>query len=158
MKPPLRFPHAPQNSPLKVPKPPEGVPEGAPQVQGHGVDGKIPAPQILLQRVRKSDRLRPAMVAVRSILSEGGYLHRLVLRADGDCSVLQPRGDSPFTEQGHGLLRKGGGGHIPVHRRPAQPQVPDAAPHAPGLVAGGLQGTQKIFHKFRDFCHTSSRF
>ena len=148
-----RLPYAAQDTLPQVLPASEGVPDGAISAHGHGVDGEVPPPQVLLQGAGEGDRIRPPVVPVSAVHPVGGHLHAPVVCPDGDGAVLQARGEGMISEQSHGLLRPGAGGHVPVLRCTAQQRVPDAASHAPGLMACRRQGIQYNFYIFRYFGH-----
>ena len=154
----VRVPHAAENSPAQILPSAEGVPELAPEVPGHGVDREIPPGQVFPDGTGEGHGLRAAVVPVRAVHPVGGDLHRAAGRFHGDGAVLQPRRLRPGAEHRQGFLRPGGGGHVPVLRPPAREGVPDAAAHAPGLVARRFQRFQDRLYILRDihrFCPLS---
>ena len=160
---PARLPHAAEPPPLQVRPAPEGVPELSPEVHGHGVDGEVPAGQVLLQGAGEGHRVRTAVVAVLPVDAVGRHLHRAARRPDRERAVLQARGLGAGGEDRRRLLRQGAGGHVPVLRAPSRQAapvpkaVPDAPAHAPRLVARRLQGPQDRLHIPRDL-HGSAPF
>ena len=144
VEPAVRVPHAPEDARRKVRPASQGVVQIPRQIHCHGVDGEVPAPQILLQGVGEFHGLRPPVVPVGPVPPEGGDLHAAGRRPDGDGAVAEAGGHRPVSKQGHGLLRPGGGGHVPVLRWPAQQGVPDTAAHAPGAMARRLQYLQNF--------------
>ena len=169
LKPPVRVPHTPQNSVLQIPPPAQGVPQFPPKAQRHGVDSEIPPRQILLQRAGKGHLLRMPTVPVLPVQAVGRHLHRPPRRLYSNGAVAQPRGQSPVSKQRHHLLRQGGGGHIPVLRRPnggagavqdpqvRQQRIPHTAAHAPRLISSRLQPLQKPPHALRNRQHPVHR-
>ncbi len=131
------------------------VVQGPLQVRRHRVDGEVPAPQILLQRVGERHGLRPPVVPIGTIPPECSDLHATLLRLYGDGAVAQTSWDSPAGKQGHSLLRPGGSGHIPVPRHPVQQGIPDAAAHAPCTIPRRLQCFQDLPYRSGDRyrCH-----
>ena len=139
---PVRVAHAAQDAPAQVVLPAVQVGERAPDIHGHGVYRQVAAAEILRQRIGKIHGVGAAMVGIRPVGAEGGDLHGKAVLPDGDGAVTQARGDAVSGEQRGGLLRTGGGGHIPVLRRPAQQGVADAAAHRVGREARLLQPGQ----------------
>ena len=86
-----------------------------------------------------------AAVGVAPLPPKGSHLHRPVLRQHGDRTVLQA-GWHRAGKEGHHPLRPGVGAHIPVPRRPAQQEIPHAAPHRVGVVKLPIQGLQALPH------------
>ena len=150
VEPAVRVPHAPEDARRQVLPPPQGVLELPRRIQRQGVDGEVPPPQVLLQGVGEGHGLRPPVVPVGPVPPEGGDLHAPRRRPDGDGAVAEAGGHRPVPKQGHGLLRPGGGGHVPVLRSPAQQSVPDAAAHTPGAMTRRLQRLQNLPHRARD--------
>ena len=159
--------HRPQHPQRVLGKAPVGVPDAADLAAGqvrlpaggidhlplrrerHGVDGEIPAGEILRQSNVKAHPVRTPPVGVAALPPEGGHLHRPALRQDGDGSVAQARGKGT-GKQRHDLLRPGGGAHIVIPRRPPQQQVAHASPHRMGLAARAPQGIQQGGHPGRN--------
>ncbi len=112
----------------------EGVPQLQPPVQSDGVDGEVPAAQVLLQRAGELHPVRVAAVGVGPVPAVGGHLHP-VSAEHRHRAVLQSGGGRVGREQLQDFVRRRVGGHVPVPRRPAQQPVPHRAPHAPGLIA-----------------------
>ena len=152
-EPPVRLPHAPQQPGVQVRPAAQGVRQFTPEVQSHGVDGEVPAAQVLLQRVGEGHGLGTPVVPVGPVPAEGSYLHHSAGGPDGDGAVGQARGHGPVPEDGEDPLRHRGGGHVPVLGRPAQEAVPHAAAHAPSPKARPLQGRQHLRRVFRDLYH-----
>ena len=153
----LRLPHAPQHFRLNVLLPAEGIEERSPHIHGHGVDGQIPPGQILRQIPCEGDGGGMAVVGIVSVGAEGGDLTGQTAAADGHGAVPQAGGNGKMIEQRHGLLRQGGGGHIPVVGRCAHQHVPHTAAHHVRLVPGGLQPLQYALHFLRDHDFASLR-
>ena len=149
-EPAVRVPHAPQHPRRQIRPAVQRVQHPPRPVRRQGVDGEVPAAQVRLQGVGEGHGLRPPVVPVGPVPAEGGDLHAAQRRFHGDGAVAEPGGHRPIREQGHGLLRQGGGGHVPVPGGPAQQAVPDAAPHAPGAMARRLQRIQKLPHRSWD--------
>ena len=140
-KAPIGLPHAPDESGLQVLLPAETIDNCPVRPKRHGVDGKIPAGQILGQPHIKGHRIGVPSVGIAPLPAEGGHLHRPVLRQDGDRSMLDPGGDG-VLKQGHDLLRPGGGTHVIIPRRPPQQQVPHAATYRMGGLSRLPQNRQ----------------
>ena len=144
----LRLPHAPHHPRRQVLPPAEEVHYPPVPVQGHGVDGEVPAAQVLLQGGVEGHGVRVAAVSVALLPAEGGHLHRHGAGEDGNRAVLEPCGDGPAKE-GHHLLRQRRGGHVPVPRRPAQQQVPHTPSHREGLLPRRPQPAAQPAHRGR---------
>ena len=150
LEPFFRVPHRPQDVGGQVRPPAEGVGQLPPEVDGDGVDGEIPAGQVLRQGTGKLHALRMAVVQVIAVPAEGGDLHAPpAARSDGDGAVLEPGGQGVGGEEGQYGLRLRAGGHIPIPGLPPQQGVPHRAAHAPRLMARALQAAQDLLHIFR---------
>ena len=142
LEPLIRIPYAPEEPRLQIRPAAQRIPQFPGQIHRHGVDGKVPPAEILLQGAGEGHGVRPAVVAVCPVHPKGGGLNRAALRPDGDRAVFQPGGKG--AGQGHGLLRQSRRGHVPVPGDAAQKGVPDAAAHAPGLMARRFQLLQHL--------------
>ena len=152
----LRRAHRPQDPGGQIRPAPPGVREAPPQVHGHGIDGEVPAGQILRQGTGELHPFRVAVVQIVPIPAEGGDLYPPAA-AHGDSAVLQPCGQGAGSEQLQHRLRQGVGGHVPVPRRTSQQQVPHRAAHAPCLVPRRLQPGHHILHFLWDLRHQTAR-
>ena len=144
-KPPVRVAHAADHVSEQIHLPAVPVDHHAVLIQGHGVDGEVPPGQILRQGGVEVHRVRVAAVGIARLPAEGGHLHRPVLRPHRDRAVAQAGGDRVGKELHH-PLRPGVGAHIEIPRRPAQQQIPHAAPHRVGRVSCPPQRVQAAPH------------
>ena len=126
--------HAPDHLFLQIPHAVKGVHDPGLMAVRHGVDGKVPAFQILQKAGREFHRIRVTAVPVLSVDAVGGHLIALAVFNNGDRPVLQPCIHSLPKDLLH-LFRLCGGGDIPVSRSPAQKSIPDAAAYGKGLEA-----------------------
>ena len=130
------------------------------RIHQQAVDREIPPPDVLLRR-RKGDPGGSASVIVVRLRPEGGHLVRRPPFDDkADAKALADR-DRPGKEPAY-LLRPGRCGNIVVRRRLAAKEIPDAAAHPEGLMAGLPQPADnlsgriswhvQIFHLRRTKC------
>ena len=139
----LRRSHAADALSFQVLLPAEQVHHLPRSVQGHGVHGEVPPPQVLRQGGDEAHAVGPPVVGIGPFRAVGGDLRDPAAAADGDGAVLHARGDGVLlSEAGHDLLRQGGGADVPVPGLKPQQTVPHAAPHALGLIAFGAQPRQ----------------
>ena len=111
-------------------------------VHGHGVHRQVPALKVLPQAAGEGDGGGVPVVGIVPVGAEGGDLAGRLSAADGHGAVPQSGGDGEVVKEGHGLLRQGRGGHVPVVGRFAHEDVPDAAAYDIRLVSGTLQRLQ----------------
>ena len=80
-----------------------------------------------------------AGIGVLPITAEGGDLNGMALWGhQGNGAVGCPHFHQALpSKDSTGLLWPGAGGHVPVEGALSQKGVPNAAPHTPGLKAGG---------------------
>ena len=149
----VRLTHTAQKAGFQILLPAEGVADATPEIHGHGVDGKVPAGEILLQCGRKLHRAGVASVQIVAILAEGGDFHIVMFAAHRHSAVLQTRGNGFSREGGHHFFRQGIGGHIPVLGAAAHQQIPHAAAYQIGLLALLLQRAEHFFHPMGYFFH-----
>ena len=149
-KPRVRVADAADETVPEIIRSPEGVREPVLRAPGHGVDGKVPAGQILGQRRREAHRVRVTGVGVSAVYAEGGDLDGQAAQQHRHRAVLQPGLDDPLPgEHRLRLLRQRGGGHVVVLGFGAHEPVPDAAAHGAGRVPGLTQTAQRRIHLFR---------
>ena len=117
----FRLPHAPDELPPQILPSAEGIDHRPIRGQGHGVDGKIPPGQVLLQRGVEAHLPWVASVGIAALPPEGGDLHRPVPGEHGDRPVAHAGGDRTGKEGHHGL-RPRRRGQVKVARRPSQEQ------------------------------------
>ena len=137
------LPHAAHNASFQILQPAEEIHQPFRVIVGHGVDGQIPAPQILPQVRGECHLCGMPAVLIFSVNPVSGHLKAFPLQHHRDRAVLQPGVDRPL-EQGLHLLRSGGGGDVPVLGRPAQDRIPHAAAHRIGLETGILKRLDDI--------------
>ena len=111
---------------------------------GHGVDGEIPAGQVLRQGGGEAHGVGMAVVSVGALSTEGGDFQGHTVQQDSDCAVLQAGLNESFPGKNFlHLLRQGGCGDVPVPGLPTQKPVPDAAANQRGLEACGPEPRQR---------------
>ena len=112
---------------------------------GHGVDGEIPAGQILPEGAGEGDEVRAAAVGIGAVHPIGCDFQRAAVEEDGNGAVALPGGDyRKAREGGPYLAGEGRRGDVPVVGLPAQEAVPDAAAHRLGAVTGLLKAGQGL--------------
>ena len=116
----------------------EKVCDGSGQVHGHGVDGKIPAGQVVRETADEAHAVRVAAVVIGAVETVGRDLGAGTVQKDRHRAVLQPGGDAA-GEQAQDVLRQRLRGDIPVMDRAAQQRVAHAPADVPRLKPGTLQ-------------------
>ena len=103
-------------------------------MKGHGVDGEIASCQVFFDGVHEQNAVGMAMVGVRSLGAEGGYLYGLALAYHGYRSMLRPRfvdrhaaGQTRLSR----LLPSGVGGYVGIVGRNAAKGVAHKAANQP---------------------------
>ena len=119
-------------------------------VISHGIYGKIPAFQILLQAGRKLYLCGVAAILIFSVYTIGGYLKPLPSHHHRHRSMLNPGIDTAGKQSLH-LLRPGGGGNVPILRLTPQNGIPYTPPHRIRLKAGSFNSVNNLFRSFRYF-------
>ena len=114
---------------------------------GHGIDGEIPAFQILFQTGGKYHIFRVPAVLILAVDAVGSDLVGLFSPHDRDRAVGNPRIDGPGKQRLY-LPGQGRGGDIPVPRRLSQKAVPDASAYDTCLKTAAMQCLQNILCLF----------
>ena len=148
MKPAIRVPYRPQDLIFQVCLSMKGVPKLSPQIHSHSIDGKIPAAQVLLQRLGEGNPIRSAVVVVISVQTVSGDLYTGPIYLYRNGTMLQSGRQCGITEDRHRLLRQGAGSHIPIPRDASHQAIPHATSHAPSFIAPFLQPSQQSPHIF----------
>ena len=158
----VRIAHTANPPGLQIRPPGEIVHQSHVRVVGHGVDGKIPAAQILPQTAGEPHRVGMPGVRISAVYAIGGNLYRAVLLDDRQRSMRQPGLRHCIAAQSVKdtcrFLRQGGGGHIPIGGRPSQQGIPHAAADHIGLVSAFIQRAKNIQHILRYGNHETRSF
>ena len=144
-----RFPHTAEDALLQVFPALEQIHQPPPGVVRHGINGEIPACQVIFQAAGKGNGIGVAGIAVGAIGPVGGDLDGVtVFRNQGNGTVGRADLHQPRPgKTGFCFLWPGVGGHVPVKRGFAQKGIPHTAPHAPGFIPGLFQAGQGFPHR-----------
>ena len=137
------IPHAADDTVLQIVHAAEQIDEAVRIIVRHGIDGEIPAHQILPEAGGESHIVRPAVVFIQTVDAVSGHLISGLIHHDGDSTVFDA-GIDGFGKKRFYLFRSGGGGDIPVGRRLSENGISDAASHRIGFVAVGGQGLYNL--------------
>ena len=157
----FRVAHTAQNAVFQVFRAAEAIDDPAVLSGGHGVDGEVPAGQVLPQAAEKKNAVGMTAVGIAGFGPEGGDLKGLSVQDHRHRTVLRAGQHRPqIGKAGGGLLGTGVGAQVPVLGRQAQQAVPDAATHGVGGKTALPQALQegldpfgkkdRLFHHFRD--------
>ena len=119
--------------------PPNGIHElQGGQPQGHGVDGEVPAQQVVRQGVAERHHGLAGIGIVRLGAVRGDFdLEAGLAHPDGaEGAPDLPVVVRPLLDEGDRLVRGGVGGEVQVRGRPAQEQVAHGPAHQGQFVAG----------------------
>ena len=90
-KPLLRISHAADPVPVQILHPAKHIHQPDFIIICHRIDGKVPAPQVLLKTVRKAHLLRVSAVLIRPVDAVCGHLKAVLPQKHRDRAVLDPR-------------------------------------------------------------------
>ena len=118
----------------------------------HGVDGEIPAAQILRQAIGKGHGLRVAAIQIIAIRAESGDLIRLARHQHSHGAVLDPRFHHALAGKAAlGLRRQRAGADIIIVRGHAACHIAHAAAHGVSLIARRVEAAQHLQRPRRQF-------
>ena len=132
-KPLLCRPHAADHPVLQILYALKGIHHARLLRVGHGVDGKVPAPQILEEAFGECHLRRMAAVQIGPVNPVGGYFIADMVHQNGHGTVLNSGIDGPFKDLFY-LLRFRRGGDIPVSGRAAKQGIPHTAADGEGFM------------------------
>ncbi len=104
-------------------------------IDGHAVEGEVPATQILLQRTTPGDDIRAPSVPVERFGAEGGHFVMLTLSLHRDGAKIDARGNGLLAEEFHHAVGRAGGAHVNVRSRFAEPCITNATADQPCAFA-----------------------
>ena len=138
-----RVSHTANDPALQVRLSTKGVYDRAVWSQSHGVDGEVPAGQVVGEGGDKGHGVGAAAVSVPALTPEGGYLQTMPVQHHRHSAVVDARGDG-VGKKALDLWGEGGGADIPVLGRAGQQQVPDAAAHGVSFKPGLPQSAAAV--------------
>ena len=141
--------YRPDQSFLQILQPSEQVHNAFRMVVSHGVDGKIPSLQILLQTAGKDHLTGVSAVLIFTVDTVGGHFKAFTALQDRDRSVLETGINGPGKKR-FDLPGLRGSGYVPVIRLPAHNGVTDTAAHHICLKARFMDRIQDRGSPVRD--------
>ena len=136
--------YGPNDPGLEIPAPGVGVQDTFfGQVIGYGVDGEVPAFQVLLDRRCEHDSVGSASVPILLVDPKGGNFEADTPKQNGHGPVLDPGGNDP-AETTLNLLRQGVSGDVEVRDSPAQQHVPNRSADEVALETGSPETRGKV--------------